>query len=315
MSNALISVVMPVYNEQEFLSTALDSVLNQTYRNFELIIIDDGSTDATAHILRQYQQKDQRIKTYRQPNSGIVKALNKGIELSEGKYIARMDADDICRKDRLQLQINFLQKNRLHVVGGWVNRFGDKKNKLKIYPCTNAAVKASILSWQDSFAHPAILIDRVVLENHQYMQSFNGIEDMHLWMRLALDPNLRMGNVPDIVLDYRRHANQMTKAKDKTWYVNKRTLAMFQVLTRAGITISRDNITEVYKALQKGGVFTAETGAVVLIYMRKVYKADCFDRETKKTLKNILINNLYKKVKPSGVVGMFRIVFSPVELN
>src|SRR5438270_5027187 len=110
MKEPLVSVVMTVYNAQEYLNMAIDSILNQTYRNLEFIIIDDGSTDNSGHIIEAYN--DSRIKYTPQKNRGLAAALNKGIGVARGKYIARMDHDDISYRTRLEKQVEFLENNK-----------------------------------------------------------------------------------------------------------------------------------------------------------------------------------------------------------
>jgi len=310
MSNLLISVVMPVYNEQRYLASALDSILNQTYKNIELVVVDDGSVDGTKEILCRYEKSDKRVKAYFQENAGIASALNKGVKLSTGDYIARMDADDLSRPERLKIQIDFLLKNKLHVVGGGVNRFDENQNKLKNYPLGNAEIKSSILVWEDSFAHPAVLISKSLLQKYKYIDFFNGVEDMHLWMCLALDPSVRMGNVPNIVLDYRRHSKQVTKQKNKCWFVEKKVLAMHQVLNEAGVEFSKEEVEGLYLLLQKHGVLTLKTADFVVEYMKKIGDLNCFDLETKKQLKKKLLKKVYKKAVPFGFIGLGRIMFA-----
>jgi len=312
MSSQLISVVMPVYNEQRYLAAALDSVLNQTYQNIELIVVDDGSVDRTKDILAQYKKTDQRIKVHSQVNSGISCALNKGIELATGDYIARMDADDICRPDRLKVQLAFLVENGLDIVGGKINRFNDSQNKLKSYLLGNAEIKSAILVWGEAFAHPAVLISKKLLQTYSYISFFDGIEDMHLWMRMALDSDIKMGNVPSVVLDYRRHDEQITKKKDSNWFEEKKVHAMCQVLGEAGIKISRKDVSDLYQLLQKRGKLTSEAAKVVLEFIKKINNSNYFDLDTKHNLKKNLIDRLYKKVTLSGSAGLARIIFSSV---
>ena len=110
IDNPLVSVVMPVYNAQKYLNKAIDSILAQTYKDFEFIIINDGSTDNSLQIIKKYQKKDKRIIVKNKKNKGIVAALNDGIKLSRGKYLARMDADDISLPSRFEVQVNFMEK-------------------------------------------------------------------------------------------------------------------------------------------------------------------------------------------------------------
>ncbi len=107
-----LSVIMPVYNGQDFVSKAIESILGQTFSDFEFIIINDGSTDRTLKILESYQKKDKRIVLLNQENKGIAKSLNRGIAKAKGDYIARQDADDISFPDRLRNQVEFLDNNK-----------------------------------------------------------------------------------------------------------------------------------------------------------------------------------------------------------
>src|SRR5688572_16445446 len=112
MHSPLISVVMPVYNSEMYLSTAIDSILSQTCEDFELLIFDDGSNDDSWKIIRQYAQLDKRIVPFRSDtNSGYVVHLNEGVLRAKGEFIARMDSDDIALPDRLALQLEFLRNN------------------------------------------------------------------------------------------------------------------------------------------------------------------------------------------------------------
>src|SRR5437868_7347070 len=116
MTKPLVSVIMTVYNAQEYLNMAVDSILNQTYKNLEFIIINDGSTDNSGHIIEAYN--DPRIKYIPQKNQGLAAALNKGIGLAKGKYIARMDHDDISYQMRLEKQVEFMEDNREVAMAG-----------------------------------------------------------------------------------------------------------------------------------------------------------------------------------------------------
>ena len=126
MSNPLVSVIMPAYNAEKWIAEAIDSILNQTYDNIELIVWDDGSTDGTWGILKEYSSSNTRI--YGTPkNSGVTYALNRLIEKSKGKYIARMDADDIAMPDRIEKQVKYLQNGlSVDVVGSGVRLFWDE---------------------------------------------------------------------------------------------------------------------------------------------------------------------------------------------
>lgn len=207
----LISVLMPVYNGSDFLNEAIDSILNQTYSNFELIIIDDGSNDKSIDIIRSY--KDQRIKLYQNENNkGLIYTLNKGLSLANGKYIARMDADDICLPNRLEVQINFLESNpEIAILGGsfiYLNT-----NFEKHFPLSDEKIRVLLLE-RTSFAHPCVVLRKSAIEEKKlsYDERYNFAEDYHLWTMASIT-NLKMANLDDVLIYYRQHTNQISSAK------------------------------------------------------------------------------------------------------
>ena len=115
-SEPVISVLMSVYNEELYLDESIPSIINQTYKSWELIIIDDGSTDKTSEILKEYQKKDARIKVYSQENQGLTKSLNRAATLAKGTYLARQDADDLSDQKRFETQVKKLEENKQFVL-------------------------------------------------------------------------------------------------------------------------------------------------------------------------------------------------------
>ena len=132
MKLPLISVILSTHNQGRYLKEAIDSILKQTYKNLEFLIVNDDSTDLTRHILQKYNDKRLKIITNKQKR-GLTKSLNKAIRLSKGKYLARMDADDVSTKDRLKTQIAFLEKNKsIIVAGSWAQVIDEKGIKGRI---------------------------------------------------------------------------------------------------------------------------------------------------------------------------------------
>ena len=133
-----VSVVMPVFNGEAFVKEALESILNQSFKQFEIVVINDGSTDKTQEIVTRLASKDARIRLINHPkNSGLIPCLNEGLELAQGNYIARMDADDIAHPIRLQRQFEFLESNpQVIVCGSYIRLFGEKSG-IKTYPLVN----------------------------------------------------------------------------------------------------------------------------------------------------------------------------------
>lgn len=167
MKQPLVSVLMPAYNAEKYITEAIESILNQTYKNFEFIIIDDCSTDKTWKIIQKYQKKDQRIIIFRnKENLNLGKTLNLGINNAKGKYIARMDADDISLPYRLEMQVKFLEDNpRVGIVGS--NLIIIDKNNYPIatrrYPLKDKDIRNKIFLY-NPFAHPVIMYRKNVVQ-------------------------------------------------------------------------------------------------------------------------------------------------------
>lgn len=196
---------MPVYKGDEYLSEAVDSILNQTFSDFEFIIICDDPTDETCHILDKYQQNDSRMRVYYQERQGLVNSLNKGFSLARGEYIARMDADDICLSDRLEEQVKFMDQNpQICVCGSWIAIIGYNAGGIWKYPIENNEIQCKHL-FNCSIAHPSSIIRKELLvqQNLMYDSTFRHCEDYALWVRIStLYP---LANIGKVLLKHRIH--------------------------------------------------------------------------------------------------------------
>ena len=182
--NELVSVILPVYNAEKTLGRAIKSILNQTYTNWELILIDDGSCDASSNIIKKL--KDSRIKKiFFKINKGLVKSLNAGIQISKGKFIARMDADDVSLPERLFHQLHFLKKNPLYdLVGSQQIIFDeDSKKMLKLYPNTKKKYFARQYYFSYKIPHPTWMARSLWLKEHLYRENNTYSEDQELLIR------------------------------------------------------------------------------------------------------------------------------------
>ena len=206
-----ISVLMAVYNGEAFLREAIDSILQQSFTDFEFIIINDGSTDSTEDIIQSY--KDPRIvRVDIGFNVGLIESLNRGLEHVQGKYIARMDADDIALKDRFAYQIEAFRKNpNAVVVGSDYYSFTDgskKRNSTK----NDSDYLKSLLLFAPGFCHPSTMIKNVFKEkNLEYDRHYLHVEDFKLWTDLA--PLGDFININRPLLMYRYHVNQISNLK------------------------------------------------------------------------------------------------------
>ncbi len=214
-----VTVLMPVYNGEKYLREAIDSILNQTFTDFEFLIIDDGSTDSSIKIISSYP--DSRIKLIKNDNNqGLVYSLNKGLYLAQGEYIARMDCDDISLPNRLQKQVDFLDNHpEITVLGSYLEFIdinGEKLENLAYlseYPLSHEQIVYAML-YSNPLAHPSIIfkkLDILKLGGYRFLKELeNCSEDYDLWLRLA-DQNYKFANLSDHLVKYRIHNNSLTQ--------------------------------------------------------------------------------------------------------
>lgn len=210
-NDILVSVVMPVYNGALYLKEAIDSILSQTYTNLELIIINDGSTDNSNEIILSYN--DPRIRyIVNEKNMGICITLNRGLDAAKGKYIARMDCDDISVPERLQMQVEYMEKHpSIGAIGADIIVFGEGiKERLFNFEHDLNCCKAGLL-FQTCFAHPVVMIRKSTLDKYdlRYDDEYRGLEDFQLWYRISRYAQLI--NLPYPLLNYRKHKSQETQ--------------------------------------------------------------------------------------------------------
>lgn len=207
-STPTISVVLPVYNSDKYLAEAIASVLKQTFTDFELIIVNDGSTDSSLNIIKDFMSTDNRIVLISRENKGIVKSLNEAILSAKGKYIARMDADDICMPNRFAEQMQFIHENKLDLCGSFIQIL-NKQEKISIYPREHSDIVVESLFYS-CFAHPSTIIKKNVFNKLRYQEE--AAEDYNLWCDILLN-GFKVGNCPKVLLQYRRHDQQLTALK------------------------------------------------------------------------------------------------------
>lgn len=218
---ALISVLMPAYNAEKYIGAAISSILNQSFSDFELIIIDDGSTDQTESIISSFN--DCRIRLYKNhTNQGLAESLNWGLSLAKAPIIARMDADDISTSDRFRIQYDFLQKNAdIGLVGSWIEGFGDvNKRYTHRYPVDHDAIVASMI-FENPIAHPSVMFRKVVIEklDSAYANRYPWVEDWELWWRFK---NVtKIANIPKVLLKYRIAETSVSHRHTEKQYESK----------------------------------------------------------------------------------------------
>ena len=225
-----VSVILPVFNCEQYIYETVQSVLNQTFSDFELLIIDDCSTDNTVSIINEFN--DSRINLIiKEKNSGYTDSLNYAIALAKGKFIARMDGDDVCLHNRFEKQVAFLEKNTDVVLCGSAVQFIGYISATKQYPLKYEDIKIK-LCFGTPFCHPSVMGQKEIFLQVPYDRNFEPAEDIHLWSRIVKIGKVE--NLEETLLLYRTHENQVSITKkeiqeQKVFSIRKEYLKCFSL--------------------------------------------------------------------------------------
>lgn len=280
-----ISVLMSVYNGEKYLCEAIESILNQTFKDFEFLIINDGSTDKTGKILESYEDSRIRIINNKE-NIGLTKSLNKGLKLAKGKYIARMDADDISLPKRFEKQVKFMDKNsEIAVCGTWLKLIGNNIGDIWKVPSDSETLR-SLMLFYPALYHPTTFIRKALLEkyNLRYDESFICSQDYDLWARMA--EKLKISNLKEVLLFHRAHPDKAGVIRGKIQVENANKVRLY-LIHKLGIYPKRKDF-EIHKAISywrfgsdKEFVGVAESWLKKLIEyneIKKVYQESTFSK-------------------------------------
>jgi len=229
-----VSVLMAVFNAEKYVRAAIDSILSQSFREFEFIIIDDASQDQSVQIISTYQ--DERVRLVRnEENIGLTRSLNKALDIARGTYIARMDADDISDPTRLEKQVSFLDAHpEVGVCGSWTYylRTANKRELWK-YPKQDEVIRIELLL-RNQLAHPSIMLRRSIIEVHQlrYNSNYYTSQDYDLWVRMS--DYCQLANLPEPLISYRHHAQSVSATKQRLQRKNTNQIRLYQ-LNKLGI--------------------------------------------------------------------------------
>lgn len=208
-SEPRISVIMSVYNSAPFLREAVDSILNQTFGDFEFLIVDDKSTDNSLEILNTYS--DSRIQIFENlENIGLTKSLNKLLLIAKGEFIARMDADDISLPERFERQMDYLNGNKNVILLGAQYKLIGNNSIISNFPLNHDAIAANLV-FENCFAHPSAIFKRQITSQVFYNDSYEVAQDYELWTRLVF--NGIVNNLPEALILYRQHETNIGKTK------------------------------------------------------------------------------------------------------
>lgn len=222
-----VTVLMSAYNAEAYIADSVNSILNQSFTDFEFIIINDGSTDSTGEYLSEIEKRDHRIKyIINEKNIGLAGALNKGLRLSKGKYIVRMDADDVSLPNRIQKQVTYMDSNpEIGVSSGWILSFGEKST---VWKCPEIHDQIwTRMFFRNSLWHPAVIFRNGILKNYnfEYDENYERSQDYDLWSKMA--SVTKFGNLQEVILKYRLHENQVSKIEGNSIRIRLRLAERF----------------------------------------------------------------------------------------
>jgi len=210
----IVSVIIPVFNCDQYVSDSIKSILSQNFSNLELIVINDGSTDGSWDIIQNYAKQDERIRFVSRENKGLVYSLNEGISLSRSDLICRMDADDVSLPERIACQVRrFEESAGLLVLGTQIIECDRDLHALRVsnYPVGDIGIRQLLKMNHSPFAHPTVMMRRSAIRSvGGYRSQFSHCEDYDLWLRLS-ELNGEFGNLDEAMLRYRRHSESVSK--------------------------------------------------------------------------------------------------------
>lgn len=262
-----VSVIMPVHNSEDYLREAIDSILNQTFTDFEFIIIDDGSSDHSQEIVKSYF--DSRIRFYiNAQNMGVAATLNRGLELATGEYVARMDSDDISLPERFEKQVSYMDTHqKVAVCATGVRLFG-AQNGERVFSATNAQLKVDLL-FNNCFAHPTVMMRRSVVGGKcKYNEAFSAMEDYALWVEVSREYEL--ATIEDVLVMYRVHQSQVTQNQPKD-YLEQEKLLKYKLLSELGMANEKNVATLVS---QRGALSSSEKRDYISL-LTAIVKSNC----------------------------------------
>lgn len=263
---------MSVYNGEANVARSIESILRQSYCDFEFIIVDDGSTDATSLILSSFAKQDSRIVVVSQTNQGLTVSLNNAFRLAQGEYVARMDSGDFSHPRRFETQVSFLDEHSdVGVVGSWYNWVSNEHSQ-EVHTDTGASYIRWRLLFHSPFAHASAMIRSSLLrEVDGYDTRFRYSQDYALWTRLSSITKLE--NIPEFLLDLRRASGSDISAqyKDEQWicHLNVAQESISQLLSRE---IPRDQVEQLHRFAIAGEPVPNHEASALICLTQEMYR-------------------------------------------
>jgi glycosyltransferase involved in cell wall biosynthesis len=291
MQNPKVSVIMSVYNGEKYLREAIDSILGQTFKDFEFLIIDDGSTDSSADIVRSYC--DPRIRVFKQENAGLTKSLNKGLKLANGDYIARQDADDISLPFRLEKQVEFLDKHTdVVIVSSNIEFMDDRGESLGK---TDRATDSDLIAWYLLFynhigGHSQVMFrHQPVMKLGGYSEALRCTQDYELWVRLAKSHEIVI--LPDVLLRWRKHDDNISVKNRDEQKLYGIAISSKRLAELTGRELGSSQVSEL-KDFWKGRFPNGHQVSLLHNQLKRIYLAFLQERMLSGAFKSELSRNL-----------------------
>jgi glycosyltransferase involved in cell wall biosynthesis len=292
MTSPLVTVIIPFFNTELYIAQAIDSILNQSFQNFELLLINDASFDASQKIILTYS--DTRIVLINnETNKGPSYCRNIGIKLAKGKYIAFLDSDDIAFPNRLQLQLQFMEEHpNIAVCGCYAEYFGFKKGIWK-YPELDSEIKCRLL-WGSSIIQSTAIIKKSILieSGILYDDNYAASEDYKLWVDISQFSDLY--NIPEVLVKYRTHGEQLTVTKSTQMNINKTEIIINQI-KQMGVLVTDVDFDIFYKFITYQYDFSIkELNRLVEIYSEFIVKNNQIKRYNQTLVKEQIDERIFE---------------------
>ena len=273
MQKIKISVILPVYNSENYLADCIESILTQTFKNFELIIVNDSSNDRTTELIYFYKKLyKNKIKVINNKKKiGVSKSLNKAVKISSGNYIVRMDSDDICYQNRFEYLLSYMNKNKnIDILFSGMEYFGSKffflKHSASRYD--NKEI-GTLLNYYNPLNHPTFIAKSKVLKKYKYSSRFKNFEDWNLWIVMHKNGEV-FQSLDKVLYRYRIHEKQVSKK------ITEKTTGQF---INKNINVGLDNFFKIKKSItiHKNTYFNDKIkNDILLYYLIKFYKRNKF---------------------------------------
>lgn len=298
---------MPVYNGEDYVQNAIESVLNQTYTEFDFLIINDGSTDNSEELILNYS--DPRIKYEpNEKNMGLIKTLNKGLKLINGTYIIRMDADDICMADRFEKQIAYMDQNlKVAVSGTSVKKFTESGTLPQEFVKTEPADLKTQLLFGSPMRHPSVIIRNQVIKDEGYLydENLDTVEDYGMWQTIS--EKHQLGNIGEVLLEYRINELGITQQADKKkdFRDNQHKVIYQRIFNSLNIDITAEELTLYREFITKRlNLKTSNSRTLANLLMKiklaatkKEYNVTLLEQYYKRFLTDTCLNNQISLMK------------------